>query len=123
MSTARSQSRKSQLWKDKKANGATQVTVVQCHQDSVDKIPTEKEGASARGAAGKNIQSFFKIKRHRSEPEIQDSKEQEQQDSQERKRRSTISSTSSFSRSDCAHYIFSHVTVDFLVPDVQHIAP
>ena len=76
MATARFQGRKAQSRKDKKANRRKQkerqVSVVQCNQDSVAKNLKEV-GEAARGAVGTNIQSFFKTKRHRPEPEIHDS--------------------------------------------------
>ena len=68
------------------------------------------------------ITVIFKAKCHRSEPEFQDSKEQEHQGSPERKRRSAVSRTSSIISSYCAYHVCSHVTSDFVVPEVHHNA-
>ena len=40
-----------------KKQKATEVSMVQYHQDNVNKNPKVKEGAAARGAAGMNEQS------------------------------------------------------------------
>ena len=124
MATARSQSRKAQSQRDKKANHrkqkATSASGVQCHQISVVTNLKEQERDADRVTAGTIMKTFFKMKRHRLEPEQHDPKDQERQGSLERKWRGVVSSTSSIS-SDCAFLAFSHATVAFLVPGVQHI--
>ena len=96
--TARSQSRKAQSQRDKKANRGKQnappVFRLQSHQERVDTNLKDKEGAVASGAA--------------QEPEAQDLKERERHDNSERKRWGVMCSTSSISI-NCTHHVCSHV--------------
>ena len=78
------------------------------------------EAPQDSGAPTSGIKQYFKTKRQRPELEPQEDKDQEWQGSPERKRSGVSSSMSSIS-SVCAP-VLSHVTADFVVPGVQHIA-
>ena len=119
LATAKSNAKKAQSRRDKTTNAGKTKAVKEQH-GSVGTPMKGREAKQASETPNSGIHQYFKMKRQRSELEPTEDKDQERQGSPERKRRGVSSSMSSIS-SVCTP-VFSHVTADFVVPDVQQIA-